>query len=90
MEKIEMIDERRTYHLAYLDGETGISYVKRFNITAVTRDREYLLIADSKGSKMLYFSAQPQQRSRRNTHLIVAQPPKLKSKIIPSISASLP
>jgi len=52
-------DERRTYHLAYLDGETGISYVKRFNITAVTRDREYLLIADSKGSKILYFSAQP-------------------------------
>jgi topoisomerase-4 subunit A len=56
-------DERRTYHLAYLDGETGISYVKRFNVTAVTRDREYMLIAEAKGSKVLYFSAQPNSES---------------------------
>lgn len=52
-------DERRTYHLVYWDGEANAALVKRFNVTAVTRDREYLLIAESKGSKILYFSAQP-------------------------------
>lgn len=52
-------DERRTYHLAYWDGSSGISYVKRFNVTAITRDREYVLISEAKGSKVLYFSAHP-------------------------------
>lgn len=52
-------DERTTYNLAYLDGKTGRSMVKRFNVTAVTRDREYDLSKGTKGSKLLYFSANP-------------------------------
>lgn len=50
-------DERTTYNLAYLDGKTGRSMVKRFNVTAITRDREYDLTSGEKHSKLLYFSA---------------------------------
>lgn len=52
-------DERTTYNMAYLDGKTGRSMVKRFNVKAVTRDREYDLTKGTKGSKLLYFSANP-------------------------------
>lgn len=52
-------DERSTYNLAYVDGKTGRSYVKRFNVTAITRDREYDLSKGTKGSKLLYFTANP-------------------------------
>ena len=34
-------DERTTYNMIYLDGKTGISYAKRFNVTSITRDKEY-------------------------------------------------
>ncbi len=52
-------DERTTYNLIYLDGKTGRSMGKRFNVTAITRDREYELTNAEKGSKLLYFSANP-------------------------------
>ncbi len=52
-------DERTTYNLVYLDGKTGRSMAKRFNVTAITRDREYDLTKGNKGSKLLYFSANP-------------------------------
>jgi topoisomerase-4 subunit A len=52
-------DERSTYNMAYVDGKTGRSYVKRFNVTAITRDREYDLTKGTKGSKLLYFTANP-------------------------------
>lgn len=52
-------DERTTYNLIYLDGKTGRSMAKRFNVKAITRDREYDLTKGNKGSKMLYFSANP-------------------------------
>ncbi|MBB6005393.1 DNA gyrase/topoisomerase IV subunit A [Arcicella rosea] len=50
-------DDRKVYNLAYFDGKTGISYVKRFKVTAVTRDREYDLTAGNPKSKLLYFTA---------------------------------
>lgn len=75
-------DERRIYHLAYLDGENGISYVKRFNVTAVTRDREYLLISESKGSKVLYFSTQPNSESEE-IRILLAPTSKAKIKDYP-------
>ena len=50
-------DDRKVYNLGYFDGKSGVSYVKRFKITAVTRDREYDLTAGSPKSKLLYFSA---------------------------------
>lgn len=52
-------DERTTYNMIYLDGKTGRSMGKRFNVKAITRDREYDLSKGAKGSKLLYFSANP-------------------------------
>ncbi len=50
-------DDRKVYNLAYFDGKSGVSYLKRFKVTAVTRDREYDLTAGNPKSKLLYFSA---------------------------------
>lgn len=50
-------DERTTYNLVYLDGKTGVSYAKRFNVTAVTRATEYDLTQGSPNSKIIYFTA---------------------------------
>ncbi|MBP6386546.1 MAG: DNA gyrase/topoisomerase IV subunit A [Pseudarcicella sp.] len=50
-------DDRKVYNLFYTDGKTGISYMKRFKITAVTRDKEYDLTAGNPKSKIIYFSA---------------------------------
>ncbi|WNW02242.1 DNA gyrase/topoisomerase IV subunit A [Tenacibaculum sp. HL-MS23] len=52
-------DKRTVYNMMYKDGAKGPSYMKRFNVTSVTRDKEYDLTAGNKGSKMLYFSANP-------------------------------
>ncbi len=52
-------DERTVYNMIYRDGDTGISYMKRFAVTGVTRDKEYDLTKGSKGSKTLYFTANP-------------------------------
>lgn len=50
-------DERTTYNMIYLDGESGKSFAKRFNVTGVTRDKEYDLTKGHEKSKMHYFSA---------------------------------
>lgn len=50
-------DERTTYNMIYVDGKTGITYGKRFNVTGITRDKEYDLTKGNPGSKCLYFSA---------------------------------
>lgn len=50
-------DDRKVYNLAYFDGKSGISYIKRFKVTAVTRDREYDLTLGNPKSKLLYFTA---------------------------------
>jgi topoisomerase-4 subunit A len=52
-------DERTVYNMIYKDGQSGISYIKRFSVTGVTRDKEYDLTKGSKGSKTLYFTANP-------------------------------
>lgn len=52
-------DERMVYNLAYLDGKSGRTMVKRFNVTSVTRDKEYNLTKSEKGSKVHYFTANP-------------------------------
>jgi topoisomerase IV subunit A len=51
-------DNRTTYNMVYTDKETGISYVKRFHVTSITRDKDYQLGA-SGNSKVLYFTANP-------------------------------
>ncbi len=50
-------DERTTYNIVYLDGASGTSYAKRFNVTGVTRDKEYDLTKGSEKSKVHYFTA---------------------------------
>lgn len=52
-------DERMVYNLVYVDGTSGIPMVKRFAVTGITRDKEYDLTKGTKGSKVLYFSANP-------------------------------
>lgn len=52
-------DERTVYNMIYKDGSSGTSYIKRFSVIGVTRDKEYDLTKGSKGSKVLYFTANP-------------------------------
>ncbi|MCJ8209454.1 DNA gyrase/topoisomerase IV subunit A [Mucilaginibacter sp. RS28] len=52
-------DERTIYNMIYKDGQSGVSYIKRFAVVGVTRDKEYDLTKGSKGTKVLYFSANP-------------------------------
>jgi len=58
-------DERTTYHLIYVDGGSGKSYAKRFNVTSITRDKEYDLTKGDKESKVLYFVAHPNGEAER-------------------------
>ncbi|WP_299684514.1 DNA gyrase/topoisomerase IV subunit A [uncultured Dokdonia sp.] len=52
-------DKRTTYNMIYKDGTGGATYVKRFNVTSITRDKEYDLTNGKKGSIMYYFTANP-------------------------------
>ncbi len=52
-------DERTTYNMIYVDAKTGVSYAKRFNVTGITRDKEYDLTKGDEKSKVHYFSANP-------------------------------
>ena len=52
-------DKRTIYNMVYKDGKSGASYMKRFAVTSITRDREYDLTPGHKGSKVLYFTANP-------------------------------
>ncbi len=50
-------DKRTVYNMMYKDGAKGPSYMKRFTVTGVTRDKPYDLANGTKGSKVLYFTA---------------------------------
>jgi len=52
-------DKRTTYNMIYKDGRGGSSYVKRFNVTSITRDKLYDLTAGKNYSDISYFSANP-------------------------------
>ena len=52
-------DERTTYNMIYADGKGGLSYAKRFNVTGVTRDKEYDLTKGDEKSKVHYLSVNP-------------------------------
>jgi len=52
-------DKRTIYNMIYKDGKGGASYIKRFAVTGVTRDREYDLTNGKAGSDLWYFSANP-------------------------------
>ena len=50
-------DERTTYNMIYTDGKSSVTFAKRFNVTGVTRDKEYELTKGTDKSKVHYFSA---------------------------------
>ena len=50
-------DDRTIYNVIYREGKTSVYYAKRFNITSVTRDKEYDITTGSEGSQILWFSA---------------------------------
>ncbi len=52
-------DKRTIYNVVYRDGKTGPYYIKRFNVTSVTRDKEYDVTLGTAGSKINYFTANP-------------------------------
>ena len=70
-------DERTIYHLIYQAGKMAPSYMKRFAVSSITRDREYDLVGNAKGVKIHYFSVNP--NGRRESVTIKLRPrPKLK------------
>ena len=52
-------DKRTVYNMIYRDGKKGTSYIKRFSVTGITRDKDYDLTKGTEGSEILYFSANP-------------------------------
>ncbi|MCI4649884.1 DNA gyrase/topoisomerase IV subunit A [Phaeodactylibacter sp.] len=52
-------DDRTTYNAIYVDGKTGRTFAKRFQVQSITRDREYDMTTGENGSKPLYFTANP-------------------------------
>jgi len=52
-------DERTIYNMMYVDGKSGISFAKRFNVMGITRDKEYDLTQGTERSKVHYFTANP-------------------------------
>jgi topoisomerase-4 subunit A len=52
-------DNRTIYNVIYRDGKMGNNYVKRFSVTGITRDKEYDVTQGTAGSRVLYFSANP-------------------------------
>ena len=52
-------DTRTIYNLVYQNGKGGVTYMKRFAVTGITRDKEYDMMQGLKGSKIWWFSANP-------------------------------
>ncbi len=52
-------DERTIYNMIYKDGKSGYNMIKRFAVKGVTRNKNYFLVKSEKGSKVLYFTANP-------------------------------
>ena len=72
-------DERTTYNAVYVDGKTGRSMIKRFNVTAITRDKEYDITKGTPRSKLVYFSANPNGEAE-TVGVLLSQGCKAKSK----------
>ncbi len=67
-------DERTVYNMIYRDGAFGFVFVKRFSVLGITRDREYVLTKGAKGSKILYFTANPNGEAETVTVHHVSKP----------------
>src|SRR5690606_1916791 len=58
-------DDRTTYNMIYRDGPKGITFMKRFNVTGVTRDKEYDLTKGTPGSNVYWFTINPNGESEK-------------------------
>ncbi|MBL7918615.1 MAG: DNA gyrase/topoisomerase IV subunit A, partial [Bacteroidia bacterium] len=63
-------DERTTYNMIYRDGPKGITFMKRFNVTGVTRDKEYDLTKGTPGSLVYWFTANPNGETDKVTVML--------------------
>ncbi len=63
-------DSRTTYNMVYKDGKGGPSYIKRFNVTSITRDKIYKLAGEKTSADVLYFSANPNGEAETITVLL--------------------
>ncbi|MDI9310727.1 MAG: DNA gyrase/topoisomerase IV subunit A [Limnohabitans sp.] len=63
-------DKRTIYNMIYRDGKSGPAFIKRFNVSGVTRDKEYDLTQEKAGSQVLYFSANPNGEAETVTILL--------------------
>ena len=52
-------DSRTIYNMIYTDGKSGYSMMKRFNVSSITRNKDYILTKSEKSSKVIYFTANP-------------------------------
>ncbi|GEN69861.1 DNA gyrase/topoisomerase IV subunit A [Chryseobacterium rhizosphaerae] len=74
-------DKRTVYNMIYREGRDGPYYMKRFSVTGVTRNTDYPLASDKKGSEMLYFSANPNGEAETVTVLLKPNPRIRKNKM---------
>ena len=63
-------DTRTIYNMIYRDGARGASYVKRFSVTSITRDKAYELTKGTKSTKVIYFTANPNGEAELVTVLL--------------------
>jgi len=73
-------DQRTTYNVIYREGKTSISYAKRFNVTSVTRDKEYDITQGTPGSTILWFTVNHNAEAE-TVKIYYRQRPKLKKLI---------
>ncbi|WP_128414626.1 DNA gyrase/topoisomerase IV subunit A [Chryseobacterium sp. Leaf201] len=74
-------DKRTVYNMIYREGRDGPYYMKRFFVTGVTRNTDYPLASDKRGSEMLYFSANPNGEAETVSVLLKPNPRIRKSKM---------
>lgn len=67
-------DDRTVYHMLYRDGKNGPVYMKRFQVSSITRDKEYDLTKGSKDSAVVYFSVNPNGESETLTIYLKPRP----------------
>ncbi|MBX7095565.1 MAG: DNA gyrase/topoisomerase IV subunit A [Flavobacteriales bacterium] len=67
-------DKNRIYHMIYRDGKAGAVFAKRFAVTAITRDKEYILTRGNPESKVLYFTEHPNGEAEIITVHLRARP----------------
>lgn len=74
-------DKRTIYNVVYRDGQNGLHYIKRFAVTGVTRDKEYDLTQGTPGSRVVWFTANPNGEAER-LKVTLRPKPRLKSLVL--------